>query len=97
MKKNFILNFATKNVKEKKLSFGVGITLWALIVFAYMIFVMNWGFASAGLNGKAGISGYLGHFFPNANEAPGTVVNQAVNWGITIGRGIGSVLVGWLI
>lgn len=97
MKKNFILNFATKNVKEKKLSFGVGITLWALIVFAYMIFVMNWGFASAGLNGKAGISGILGHFFPNANEAPGTVVNQAVNWGITIGRGIGSVLVGWLI
>lgn len=97
MKKNFILDFAAKNIKEKKLTFRIGLSLWTLLVFAYMIFVMNWGFASAGLNGKAGVSGYLGHFFPNVNEAPGTVVNQAVNWGITIGRGIGSVLVGWLI
>ncbi|WP_341488452.1 hexose phosphate transporter [Mesomycoplasma ovipneumoniae] len=97
MNDNFILKFASKNIKEKKLTFSTGLILWALIVFAYMIFVINWGFASAGLNGKAGVSGYLGHFFPDASAAPGTVVNQAVNWGITIGRGIGSILVGWFI
>ncbi|MDW2834400.1 hexose phosphate transporter [Mesomycoplasma ovipneumoniae] len=97
MNDNFILKFAQKNIKEKKLTFSAGLILWALIVFAYMIFVINWGFASAGLNGKAGESGYLGHFFPDASAAPGTVVNQAVNWGITIGRGIGSILVGWFI
>lgn len=96
-KQNFLLKFASKNVKVQSLTFSKGVILWALLAFAYLIFVMNWGFASAGLAGKAGVAGYLGHFFPNASDAPSSVVNQAVNWGITIGRAIGSILVGWLI
>lgn len=102
-KQNFLLKFASKNVKVQSLTFSKGVILWALLAFAYLIFVMNWGFASAGLNGKVGLQkdvgylGYLGHFFPNASDAPSSVVNQAVNWGITIGRAIGSILVGWLI
>lgn len=96
-KQNFLLKFASKNVKVQSLTFSKGVILWALLAFAYLIFVMNWGFASAGLNGKAGGAGLLGHFFPNASDAPSSVVNQAVNWGITIGRAIGSILVGWLI
>lgn len=102
-KQNFLLKFASKNVKVQSLTFSKGVILWALLAFAYLIFVMNWGFASAGLAGKAGGAGYLGHFFPNASDAPSFVLqkdsveNQAVNWGITIGRAIGSILVGWLI
>lgn len=98
-KQNFLLKFASKNVKVQSLTFSKGVILWALLAFAYLIFVMNWGFASAGLAGKAGVqdAGYLGHFFTNASDAPSSVVNQAVNWGITIGRAIGSILVGWLI
>ncbi|AHH45242.1 hexose phosphate transporter [Mesomycoplasma bovoculi] len=101
-KQNFLLKFASKNVKVQSLTFSKGVILWALLAFAYLIFVMNWGFASAGLNGKAGLQvngylGYLGHFFPDASDAPSSVVNRAVDWGITIGRAIGSILVGWLI
>ncbi|MBG0730911.1 hexose phosphate transporter [Mycoplasma sp. 'Moose RK'] len=96
MKTNLILDFAKKNINEKKPTFFTGFILWFLLVFAYVIFVVNWGFASAGLNGKAGVNGILGHFF-DSSSAPSPLFSQAVNWGITIGRGIGSVLVGWLI
>ncbi|WP_434336836.1 hexose phosphate transporter [Mesomycoplasma conjunctivae] len=96
-KSNFILNFATKHTKEKKLTFTSGLILLVLLLFAYLLFVINWGFPSAGLAGKAGGQGINGYYFPTSDAAPPTIVNQAVNWGITIGRAIGSILVGWLI
>ncbi|MCT4469594.1 hexose phosphate transporter [Mycoplasma sp. HS2188] len=82
--------------ENKKAKFVRGLLLWAFISIGYLAFVANWGFA-AGLNGGGhGDTGILGYFdiIPDANF---TLINQATNWGITIGRGIGSILVAFLL
>ncbi|WP_025755365.1 hexose phosphate transporter [Mycoplasmopsis cricetuli] len=94
-----MINFLKpNNIKEKPLKITHGFILWGLLVFGYFLFVINWLFASQ-LSGEPGNTGFgiLKHFFPNADDAPGSITNQAVNWVITIGRAIGSVLIGWLI
>ncbi len=85
-----------QNVKEKPMTIKHGMVLWFLLVFAYFLFVVNWTMASQ-LNGVPGSHGILGYFFPAGKKAPSAITNQAVNWVITIGRGIGSILIGWLI
>ncbi|VEU59136.1 hexose phosphate transporter [Mesomycoplasma neurolyticum] len=91
--------FKPTNIKEKPLTIAHGFILWGLLVFAYFLFVVNWTAASELIGRPGGKDGYgiLGTFFPNASDAPSILTSQAVNWVITIGRGIGSILIGWLI
>ncbi|CAC13921.1 HEXOSEPHOSPHATE TRANSPORT PROTEIN [Mycoplasmopsis pulmonis] len=90
----------TQNIKGEKMVTWKGWLMWALLVSAYTLFVINWGIA-ANLNravaSNGEVIGTLPHFFPETKGAISKTVNQAVNWGITIGRGIGSLLIGWLI
>lgn len=85
-----------KHTKEKPLTFSVGIILWFLLVFSYLLFVVDWGLAF-GLNGKTGAEGYgtLGYYFPTSTVSE--ITSQGTNFGITIGRAIGSIAVGWAI
>lgn len=85
-----------EKIKEKPLTFSVGIILWFLLVFSYLLFVVDWGLAF-GLNGAAGENGYgtLGYYFPKGGVDD--ITKQGTNFGITIGRAIGSVAVGWAI
>ncbi|WP_425411724.1 hexose phosphate transporter [Mycoplasma simbae] len=65
-----------------------------------MLFVTNWGFsvglAGGGVHNGVKDAGVLGYFNIEKN-ASFDLVNSAVNWGITIGRGIGSVAVALLL
>ncbi|QBF34805.1 MFS transporter [Mycoplasmopsis phocirhinis] len=82
--------------EASKAGFGRGLLLWIFISIGYLAFVANWGFA-AGLNGNGiGDAGILG-YFGIVKDANFTLINQATNWGITIGRGIGSILVAFLL
>ncbi|AIA29758.1 major facilitator protein [Mycoplasmopsis californica] len=96
------LSFEDKLQKNKAL---YGIFIWLFISIAYLLFIANWGFGGY-LTGK-GISiegdktilnpGILGYFGINGNDSSFLLKNQAANWGITIGRGIGSVAVALLL
>ncbi|MGZ9800757.1 hexose phosphate transporter [Mycoplasma sp. AC1221] len=75
---------------KKKLFYGL--LLWISISFGYTLFVVNFGFSGLLNGGGKGTPGVLGHFNIE-NNAAFQLTNQATNWGITIGRGIGSILV----
>ncbi|QJR44455.1 MFS transporter [Mycoplasma miroungirhinis] len=88
------------SAKSENTKFLHGLLLWAFISIGYLAFIANWGFA-VGLNGtgiKNGVtdSGVLGHF-EIVNNSSFQLISQATNWGITIGRGIGSILVAFLL
>ncbi|OYD26770.1 MFS transporter [Mycoplasma testudineum] len=88
-----------KNYVQKRmvteLSFGRGMLMWATLLLGYFLFVTAWFSAgnTAG-NGTAASGGWQNFFFGGPVD---TVVNEAVNYGITFFRGIGSFLVGWAV
>ncbi|MBU4689600.1 hexose phosphate transporter [Mycoplasma zalophidermidis] len=93
-------NTTTPTSSPRKNKTLYGIFLWAVISFAYLLFVINWGF-SIGLNGsgiKDGVThaGVLGHF-KIVSDTSFALNNSATNWAITFGRGIGSVMVALLL
>ncbi|MGY6172304.1 hexose phosphate transporter [Candidatus Mycoplasma pogonae] len=72
-----------------------GYAMWAILLLSYCLFIVNWGMAS-GLNGNfgSGDKGIINSYF---DQKPEAIFTQAINWAITIGRGIGSIIIGWLI
>ncbi|WP_051677968.1 hexose phosphate transporter [Mycoplasmopsis opalescens] len=79
---------------KKKILYGF--FLWGFISFAYLLFVANWGFAVGLAGGGKGDPGFLGYF--GIEKTPSfDLISNAANWGITIGRGIGSVIVAILL
>ncbi|WP_434324620.1 hexose phosphate transporter [Mycoplasma capricolum] len=77
-----------------------GTILWAFIGFGYLLFIANWAFA-IGLAGggiKDGVHspGFLS-YFQIENTASFQLIDKAANWAITFGRGIGSVIVAFLL
>ncbi|QKT05258.1 hexose phosphate transporter [Mycoplasma sp. OR1901] len=85
---------------SEKHKVGYGIFLWFFIIFAYLIFITNWGFAGA-LNGQGYVEGgdnfgILAHF-KIVKDKSFDFMTQATNWGVTLGRGIGSVVVALLL
>ncbi|WFQ96360.1 MFS transporter [Mycoplasma feriruminatoris] len=77
-----------------------GSILWAFIGFGYLLFIANWAFAiglaGGGIKGGEATPGFLG-YFQIENNASFQLTNTAANWAITFGRGIGSVVVAFLL
>ncbi|MDQ0567710.1 hexose phosphate transporter [Mycoplasma yeatsii] len=77
-----------------------GFILWSFISFAYMLFIANWGFsltlAGDGVKNNVVNAGFLG-YFGIQKDANFQLISQIANWSITLGRGIGSVLVALLL
>ncbi|AQU48025.1 hypothetical protein DEH79_02450 [Mycoplasmopsis synoviae] len=81
---------------DKNLNIKLGFIMWSLLIFSYALFVVNWGFVT-GLNGQGGNDpGILSSFFKDGDK-PSSFEVQATNWAITLGRGFGSILIGWMI
>ncbi|MDC4163588.1 MFS transporter [Mycoplasma bradburyae] len=87
----------------KKLTDRELIVTWAIILFAYFLFVVNWflidqlaGNFSYNPNGdvKNTWAGWSQSFF---FKNPGAIATAATNWSITLFRGVGSFLAGWFI
>ncbi|AAT27528.1 hexose phosphate transporter [[Mycoplasma] mobile] len=80
--------------KPSGLSFKQGILMWGILLAGYILFVVNW-LLLGNLGGTIGNPGWVSHFF--GTTAPNTVVTEAINFTITFMRGVGSLIVGWLI
>lgn len=83
--------FSRKNLSET-VGFKRGLLMWATLLLGYFLFVTAW--FSAGNTAGAGKDGWTKYFFNGPIE---TATGQAVNYGITVARGVGSFLVGWAI
>nr|WP_223658815.1 hexose phosphate transporter [Mycoplasma tauri] len=85
--------------KFQKNKFAYGIFIWLFISIAYLLFIANWGFGGylAGNGVGSTTGGYLEYFKIDGTIKSFQFVNQATNWAITIGRGIGSVAVALLL
>lgn len=78
-----------------KLSFKQGALMWGILIAGYILFVVNWLLLGR-LAGSGGENpGWTQYFF--GSDTPATVLTQAINYTITFMRGIGSLIVGWLI
>ncbi|WP_391592183.1 MFS transporter family protein [[Mycoplasma] cavipharyngis] len=89
-------SFQEKSYSKEKLvaqlPFGRGVLMWAILLFGYFLFITAW--FSAGYTQGNGDIGWSNAFFGTKVDS---TVSQAVNYGITAGRGIGSFLIGYLI
>lgn len=87
------------NNPKNKVAYGF--LLWSFISMGYLLFVANWGFV-VGLAGNgidasgAADAGFLS-YFKIVKNAAFDLTNNAANWAITLGRGIGSVAVALLL
>lgn len=88
-------NFQKENnsyLTQKKL-----VLLWGLVLVGYFLFVVQWysisNFQGSGF-GTASANGWGATFF---EKPPSALVSGSLNWSITLGRSIGSILAGWLI
>lgn len=83
--------FSRKNLAQS-ITFKRGILMWATLLLGYFLFVTAW--FSAGYTEGNGTIGWSQYFFGGTIPS---VTSQAVNYGITLARGIGSFLVGWAV
>ena len=79
-------------MKQRKL---YGLLLWVLVLFGYFLFVFNWVSMNT-LSGKAGVGGYgwINAFF---DLKPNAKITQAINYTITLMRGLGAIGAGYVI
>ncbi|WP_371246301.1 hexose phosphate transporter [Mycoplasmopsis agassizii] len=92
MNKYFISLFSVKNL-AKSVEFKRGIIMWITILMGYFLFITAW-FAAGYTQGNATM-GWRPVFF--GTETPDEVTTQAVNYIITLARGIGSFIIGWIV
>ncbi|WP_445997753.1 hypothetical protein [Mycoplasmoides genitalium] len=94
-----------ENKSQKKVSDLKLITLWIIVIFGYLLFVVEW-FVIDRISGKpTGIltqstttlpqySGWLSSFF---TENAGQIATSSTNWTITFLRAVGSILCGVVV
>lgn len=79
----------TGELTYKKLVF-----LWAMVLFGYFLFVVQW-YSIGNFAGLAGGGWGAAFFQPGTVQSP--FIRGVPNWMITLGRGLGSFFAGWLI
>lgn len=73
---------------QKEISQTKLVTMWGLILIGYFLFVVQW----------YSISNFAGGYNANIGTVTGNAALSSMpNWTITLMRGIGSILAGWLL
>lgn len=77
-----------KKSDQKEISQSKLVTMWGLILIGYFLFVVQW----------YSISNFSGGYTNNIGAVTGNAALSSMpNWTITLMRGIGSILAGWLL
>lgn len=91
--------FKPKSYDDQKIKPIIALTMWALLLLGYILFIINWIMVLqlGGIRNSNGeyINGYILEFFgvKGANQT----TNQAVSYTITLFRGLASLAIGWLM
>lgn len=83
-----------ENEKKIKNPTKYGLLLWFLILFGYFLFVFNWIIMNQLQGRVASNTGWESAFF---TQTPSTTTSQAINYTITLMRGVGSIGAGIVI
>ncbi|AAT27529.1 hexose phosphate transporter [[Mycoplasma] mobile] len=98
---NFFKSKKNEKFKSKNLTFKQGLLMWSILIIGYIVFIINW-LMLGNLAGQGAIDsngnpiGWTAYFFGGIPENI-NLITQAVNYTITFMRGVGSLVVGYLI
>ncbi|WP_033159782.1 MFS transporter [Mycoplasmoides alvi] len=94
-----VLSNSTSQIRKENNEYSQKklVLLWGLILVGYFLFVVQWysisNFQGSGF-GTTNANGWGATFF---SSPPSAIVSGSLNWTITLGRAVGSILAGWLI
>lgn len=84
---NSVQTMGVDKTQDKPISNAKLVVMWGIILLGYFLFVVQWY--------------SIGNFAPGYNSNIGTTsdvaLNSMPNWTITLMRGVGSILAGWLL